>query len=202
MKTKMLKRDWAGRKVRLNVDIKNGGGGVFVAGTVMDVVQNYGGLELKREEHCDKCKGRGWLSISKVPEYDVTLLERADAAEDGLGTCNGHAHCFFGNDEKCCCGQTNRRQKVEAERDSLKEQLAQSLAECAVLRGALDRIGTEDAASHTDFLIAKEALSASSGEALAAVREVVRCFMNSARAYNLERAQKSIAELKRVFGDK
>lgn len=69
-----LKRDWIGRHVRLVADMNTKGGTLFKSGTIMEVVQNRGGLTLRTTIQCKECNVGRYHYISKVNEYDVELL--------------------------------------------------------------------------------------------------------------------------------
>ena len=70
----MKKGEWAGRKVRLLVDLTNQGGHVFAAGTVMTCTRNFGGLWLEALFVCQSCTGGRKRQISKIGESKVELL--------------------------------------------------------------------------------------------------------------------------------
>ncbi len=70
----MLKRDWAGRYVRLLEEVVSGAGVVFAVGEVLRVHRNYGGLELETIRRCQHCEARWRRRMTHVPEYKVSLL--------------------------------------------------------------------------------------------------------------------------------
>jgi hypothetical protein len=69
-----LKRDWAGRYVRLKHEHVTNGGVIFGPGEVMLVTRNYGGLHLKTTKKCGECSRRFRVSIKGVRDCDVELL--------------------------------------------------------------------------------------------------------------------------------
>ena len=72
--SKMLKRDWENRYVRLKRDAQTNGGTHFKAGEVMLVDKNFGGLVLKATTHCPCCERHFTHAIRRVDERDVELL--------------------------------------------------------------------------------------------------------------------------------
>ena len=72
---KLLKREWAGRFVRMKRRIEAKSGKIFGAGAVMKVLRNYGGLELTAPTVCPSCGLGDRHFITKVPESDVVLLD-------------------------------------------------------------------------------------------------------------------------------
>lgn len=99
----------------------------------------------------------------------------------------------------------------------IEEELAKSRAECAVLRGVLEHVSgnrgslkeccrdafRDDQLDNHDADIAGQALSASSGEALAAVRGAIRYLSKAIERDEINpiKRNSALAELKRVFGD-
>lgn len=73
-----LKREWAGRLVRLRRELRNGMV-VLPQGLVMEVVRYHGTLHLKTERPCPVCEIRTRHSITKVHESDVELLAPQDS---------------------------------------------------------------------------------------------------------------------------
>jgi hypothetical protein len=67
---KMLKRDWKGRYIQLKRDVSNRGGGVFRAGEVFQVEENYGGIDFERKD---------LVSKDYDPKQDTTLPGKNDA---------------------------------------------------------------------------------------------------------------------------
>lgn len=74
--TPRLKRDWNGRYIKLLRKIETDGGVIFLAGEVMLVTRNFGGLHLNTVHQCSKCERGFRLGIRKVPESWVTLLPK------------------------------------------------------------------------------------------------------------------------------
>lgn len=74
VKKPRLKRDWAGRYVRLLVDTQNIAGDVFLAGEILKVYKSRGGLYLERVEICQCCRFSRFQEIAKVSESNVELL--------------------------------------------------------------------------------------------------------------------------------
>lgn len=73
---KMLKRDWKDRYIQLKQDVKNRAGGTFRAGEVFKVVENYNGIDIKREGACQGCRCISAWSISNLSESSVILLRK------------------------------------------------------------------------------------------------------------------------------
>ena len=71
MKYPKLKRDWVGLQVRTTVPLKSGYM-EFPEGTILTVIENYGGLRLKGPK-CPHCGVS--IFISGVPERDVVILD-------------------------------------------------------------------------------------------------------------------------------
>jgi hypothetical protein len=72
--SKMLKRDWVDRHVRLKRQIENKGGTIFKEGEVMRVTRNFGGLHLEAVHGCDECRRKYRLQVKGISERDVVLL--------------------------------------------------------------------------------------------------------------------------------
>jgi hypothetical protein len=109
-----LKRDWEGRYVRLLREVKNNGGDVAQAGTVMRVTRSHGGLTLTRVAYCECC-GIGTASVfRKVSERAVELVP----INTGIDALLPERVITMADYER-----------VNAENNSLKQQIQQLLME-------------------------------------------------------------------------
>ncbi len=69
-----LKKDWEGRYVRLLKEIETRGGIILDVGEVMEVMRNFGGLNLSAVTQCENCNKHTRRYVTKVPEWNVELL--------------------------------------------------------------------------------------------------------------------------------
>lgn len=69
-------RDWEGRFVRLKRDLKNEGGKIFTAGSIMKVRRYHGKMSLETIQMCDKCGQGTRPGIVGNLANDVELLDR------------------------------------------------------------------------------------------------------------------------------
>lgn len=68
-----LKRDWAGRYVRIRRRFNTWNGKVFETGEIVKVDRNYGGLHVRRQRRCVVCQA-ATIDAAVVPESYVELL--------------------------------------------------------------------------------------------------------------------------------
>ena len=71
---RMLKREWYGRYVKLNVDIESKGGTIFRTGEIMIVTRNFNGLHLEKAVKCKECTSHHRERMRGILEYHVTLM--------------------------------------------------------------------------------------------------------------------------------
>lgn len=75
---RMTEAELKGRKVRLLREIRTKGGRIFGAGTEMQIVRKWKGLELEQTTMCPACNCGLRSSIQKVDYADVELLPQVE----------------------------------------------------------------------------------------------------------------------------